>query len=524
MQALRFIIIFFVSCHVLLSQEQRQIDSVKKRIPELTSDTSRIRNYLLLAEWIADINEWSAYNQKALALAEKNLSLSPDGELRRVLLKQKAGALNNLGYYCKEINDYKKAMLNYELSKKIYLDLDDKEGEATCLTNIGALNVAMGDVAEGVEKYTQALRLFNELDDKGNMATVLNNIGNQYLNQGNIKSAFDYFNQALKIYAETKNITGEVVVYRNLGSLYFSQKEYQSAFDFYYKAHKIYEKQNDKLTLAKSYADLGVTIKPINRTKSLYYDSLALKLFTELGHEEGIARSYNDLGAALSEENQLELGLKLVTRSFLIRKKLDDLDGMCYSSRNIAEMYLYTHQFDSALHWGNAAYAFAKRSGVTRHARNAAESLAKIHAKLKNFEKAYYYHGEFKALNDSIVNSNSKNLAAQQLARIEFEKREVELKAEQEKKNLQAEDEKRKQKLVITWVSIVLVLVIILAVIVLRSLRINQKKNRIITEQKHLVDEKQKEIIASIRYAKRIQQSLMPNEKYIARKLDELGK
>lgn len=36
------------------------------------------------------------------------------------------------------------------------------------------------------------------------------------------------------------------------------------------------------------------------------------------------------------------------------------------------------------------------------------------------------------------------------------------------------------------------------------------------------VEEKQKEILDSIRYAKRIQQSLLPTEKYIDKKLKEL--
>ena len=43
-------------------------------------------------------------------------------------------------------------------------------------------------------------------------------------------------------------------------------------------------------------------------------------------------------------------------------------------------------------------------------------------------------------------------------------------------------------------------------------------------KQKNLVDEKQKEILASIRYAKRIQESLLPSERYIDRNLKELNK
>ncbi len=45
---------------------------------------------------------------------------------------------------------------------------------------------------------------------------------------------------------------------------------------------------------------------------------------------------------------------------------------------------------------------------------------------------------------------------------------------------------------------------------------INQQKT-IVEHQKQFVDEKQKEIMDSIHYAKRIQQSLLPTEKYIER-------
>jgi len=50
-----------------------------------------------------------------------------------------------------------------------------------------------------------------------------------------------------------------------------------------------------------------------------------------------------------------------------------------------------------------------------------------------------------------------------------------------------------------------------------------EKKNEIIEEQKRSVEEKQKEIIESIQYARRIQNSLLPREVYIEKKLRNLG-
>jgi len=67
---------------------------------------------------------------------------------------------------------------------------------------------------------------------------------------------------------------------------------------------------------------------------------------------------------------------------------------------------------------------------------------------------------------------------------------------------------------------------LLVAFLIFRSYRIKQKHNEIITQQKfevekqkELVEEKQKEIVDSIKYARRIQQSLLPTDKYIQRNL-----
>jgi hypothetical protein len=57
-----------------------------------------------------------------------------------------------------------------------------------------------------------------------------------------------------------------------------------------------------------------------------------------------------------------------------------------------------------------------------------------------------------------------------------------------------------------------------------------KKANKIITaqkmeveQQKGLIEEKQKEIVDSINYARRIQRSILPTEKYIERNLKKLN-
>jgi len=62
----------------------------------------------------------------------------------------------------------------------------------------------------------------------------------------------------------------------------------------------------------------------------------------------------------------------------------------------------------------------------------------------------------------------------------------------------------------------------IMAILIFRSYRIKQKANKLVSEQKELLEIKNKEITDSIKYAKRIQNAHMPSQEYILKKLKEL--
>lgn len=132
------------------------------------------------------------------------------------------------------------------------------------------------------------------------------------------------------------------------------------------------------------------------------------------------------------------------------------------------------------------------------------------------------------AYRDSLVNEKSAEKIAQ--LQTEFENEKItQIKALEEEKREAARKEKEyKQKLVLYSISAGLLIMFIFSVLILRSYRAKQKvnkellvKNEIIAEQKHVVEEKQKEILDSIRYAKRIQMSLLASEKYIQKSIEK---
>ena len=117
----------------------------------------------------------------------------------------------------------------------------------------------------------------------------------------------------------------------------------------------------------------------------------------------------------------------------------------------------------------------------------------------------------------------------------DYEKKEAVAKVEHlkdlEKQQAVANEKSRKQNIIIGSVAIGLLLVIVFAGFVFRSLKITRKQKILIEiknaekeEQKQIIEEKQKEIIDSIHYAKRIQNALITSEKYIDKILSKLNK
>jgi hypothetical protein len=113
---------------------------------------------------------------------------------------------------------------------------------------------------------------------------------------------------------------------------------------------------------------------------------------------------------------------------------------------------------------------------------------------------------------------------AEMQTKYETEKKEQQISLLNLEKEKQAEvtaAETKKQRLVIYSISGGLMFMLLLALVIFKALQNNKKKNKIITLQKLIVEEKNRDITDSITYAKRIQQAILPSEKTINESLKD---
>ena len=139
-------------------------------------------------------------------------------------------------------------------------------------------------------------------------------------------------------------------------------------------------------------------------------------------------------------------------------------------------------------------------------------------------DAAYYYEKTF-ALKDTLYNEQSSKQIEEMNVRYETEKKDKDLMLKDSEIAIQLAASKQKS-LQMNALLVVLFVILVFAFYIFRSYKQKKKANEIISIQKkevefqkEIIEQKQKEIIDSINYAKRIQQSLMPTEKYIASKL-----
>jgi hypothetical protein len=192
--------------------------------------------------------------------------------------------------------------------------------------------------------------------------------------------------------------------------------------------------------------------------------------------------------------------------------------------------YVEKKNYPMALKHFFGSYELGKKLGSRDRLIDVYANIHLTYSLMKDFEKAYNFQRLYTETKDTIFSEENNRQMAEMQTRFETEKKDKELlKKDAEKKQLMA-DAKQKSTERNAFIA-GFILMIGLAFFIFRSYRQKKAanelltdKNLIIEKQKHMVEEKQKEILDSIHYAQRIQKALITNEKNIDRILKKLKK
>jgi len=545
-----FCILLVTSSAVEIYAQARVIDSLKLALKNAKHDTTRCNCYINLGYKSNSEHPDSAffYWKKAQLLAEKNFSNT--SSLKMFYLKTIGQAMGNIATVYQNKGEFPKALECYNKSLKIKEECGDKGEIAASLNNIGVIYVEQGEIAKAIDYWLKSLKIREEIGDKSGIASSLNNIGAVYQRQGDIPKALEYHGKSLKIREEIGDKSGIASSLNNIGVIYKEQGDMPKALEYHHKSLMIREEIGNKSGIAASLINIGNVYRekgdPLvtssekdalraGKHKALEYYQKALKLKEEIGDKSGVALSLNNIGIIYRSLKQDSKALDSYSESLKIREEIGDKLGITQSLNNIGLIYHNLGKLKEGYAFAIRGFQVAKELGYPRYIKNSASLLKSIFLKQKKHKEAFeMYELEIK-MRDSINNQETQKAAIKKQMQYTYEKQEEVAKAEHkkelEKQQAIAEEKNRRQIIVIGSVAIGLLLVIIFAGYVFKTLRVTRKqkvlieiKNKETEHQKKEIEQKQKEILDSIHYARRIQMAQIPSEKQVSKSLERLRK
>ncbi|MES2590999.1 MAG: tetratricopeptide repeat protein [Bacteroidota bacterium] len=486
------ILVAFFCCQITSYGQQNLADSL---IAVLRSaklqDTTRITALNSLAWELKNNNPDTAMvlSKQALELSTVIINGAKISPITLAAQKGIAKSNHQLGVFNYLKGNYSLALDYYFKALKIRESLNDKKGISVTYSNIGVVYDNQGNYPQALNYYLKGLKIAEELGDKKSIATKLGNIGLLYYGQGDYPKALGYYFKTLKMAEELKDDYLIATYFGNIGNIYYAQGDYLKALDYYSNALKILEDLGDKIGIANNISNIGLVYFIQNDyPKALDYYFNTLRMATEQGNKKLTAVSLGNIGTVYAKIKKYKEAEGYLKKALVLSIEINALNLVKDNEQQLSELYTQTEQPAKALE----------------------------------------HYKKYIEAKDSIFNEENTKKTVRSEMNFEFEKKQTEEKIVQNKKDIIAVEELKQQRLQRNYFIVGFALVLLLALFIYRGYREKQKANSIITlqknemeEQKKVVEEKNKDILDSIHYAKRIQDALLKEEEHVSAHLPE---
>lgn len=434
-------------------------------------------------------------------------------------------ALCKLGRDEKNISP-NKAILHLQeataLSKKKHF----LHGEALSLINTGEIYYDMRKQKEALEYWFKSMAVYKEMSRSKNanekslgLHGITDNlifISKLYCEIGELKNFEKHVAEAKEI---MKNNPNE---YSRLGWIgiewagcYYSNEKYDEAERLYNEALESFRKVNDQYGIANTLANIGMLQnKRGNTDYALLSLDRSLELYKKVNSLDGQAWVNNIIGNIYNDAEKLELANKYFQEGYQNSVQCNSIDFQINSLINLGAVFKKRNKPSESIEYWQKAHALAIKFARPSSLLVTNRYLSNYLEQKGDHKNALNYLKQMITIKDSLNNSENLKAIGKMESQYDFDKEQAIQESRHELElNTQkaiAVEEKKQQKIIITAVTIGLLIFLVFSIFLYNRFRITNKQKHLIAQQKELVMEKNKEILDSIKYAKRIQAAVLP--------------
>jgi serine phosphatase RsbU (regulator of sigma subunit) len=472
----RLFIEFFVIFTLMVtvsSYSQEKLTKVvefERQLQTAKSDTERIVLWCSISAVASYFDSEKSKNAsiEALKLAEHTRS----NYHAALAISRYAAILINEGEYMKAVANARMALHVLDADT---LNLQNNSNQTN--KQLGRIYNWLGTAYDYNSEYSKALMfylkansVFQATNNREGLAITNNNLGISYLYTGNYDKSKKYFSKSYQLNLENGDTAEAFQTEMNLGIIHFYQEEFEKAIQYYKSAMNGLEKAGDLRSMGHCLTNLGET-------------------YAELGQYDS-ALYYSDYGI------QLDI-------------QFNDRDGLGTDYRMRGHIYLKMNRLDSAEYYYGQGLKIAHELNTQADIAAALEQLTSVEKLRGNFEKALAYQSEFMLYNDSLAEqTNSRKIGRIEAAHEYNQQLNAEKIRNKERLKLEAEKSKR-QWLIIYFILGVFIVILFFVYMLAKALRLARNQKQLVSKAKLEIEEKNAELLGSIKYAERIQTALL---------------
>lgn len=392
---------------------------------------------------------------------------------------------------------------------------------------------------KAVTNYRKAINFFREIKDEKTCADIHQYIGKVYQDMGRIKESIAHLDTALHIFEKYGQNEDASNALNFLAVSYSQTGNKESATKIYLRNLDLQRKIGYKKGEANTLINLGgMFFKDGNLEKAEDYCRHGLILSEENGFYKGVNEGLNNLALIHFRQKKIPESLSELEKVISLARQTKDMRSEMKAYITRAKIYDSQNKISLLKKDAEKAYELSLKINFLNLLTEATRWMYIANKKSGNTEQALRYYEIFIRNKDSLTSADNKKASMRSQIKYEYEKqaaadsvahaKESEIKnAELAKQKAELSAKKNQQYALFSGLG----LVMIFAGFMYNRFKVTQKQKGIIEVQKaevemqkQLVEEKQKEMLDSIHYAKRIQLAQIPSEKKIETSLSRLKK
>ena len=505
------------------------ISSAYYKNKEAIRFAERVKDSLFLAttyanQGILELNYKNNIDSSSV-MFEKAINLYDElGQTKQVL-----GNTMNLGIINYKNNNYQES-LNYYQKTLDYANANDEHKVAgQALENMSLTYQSMKMVDTAIVLIHKATERYIKAEDSISYGKAILGLSNIYIIEAKYKEAYEFAFKALEVFDNIpKSEKYKFDVYEKLFNLSGHLNRMEDKRRYAYKQLEQAEKMNSKLDIAVAKYNIAKHLTLVK--DSLDYAEQLLNSVLNVYKEEGLSKRIDEMNIAfgnlyfIKEKFTKAKKYYLESIAYLENKKTKSTeDKRIYSGalNNLGIIEYELQNYNNAINYYRASLDIRLEVNNRRGVLDSYETLRNIYAIKDDFKNAYKYSLKYSSLKDSIFKDDLARGLEEAREKYETEKKEKEnkiLSRDNKIKDLEIDqvnlENQRNRTLFISSAGVA-GLILVLSFIVYSGYKRKQKDNKLLKLKNDEISDKNKEILDSITYAKRLQDAILPSEKIV---------